>query len=146
MTRAYKALAIVLVATLGLWGCAKGPTPANGAADRLKALEGKNAKLEDDYRAVNTAREQLRKRVKILEEQQARAQQQFDRLQAVSRERDVLKTQLETRTTERDNAQTQLEQFRKSIRNLLGQAEAAAPASTTTPVTSAAETPAPGKS
>jgi phage shock protein A len=146
MTRAYKALAIVLVATLGLWGCAKGPSPVNAGADRIKSLEAKNAKLEDEARTVNAAREQLRKRVQVLEQQYTQAQQQLDKLGTMSKERDTLKAQLDTRTSERDSTQAQFEQFRKNIRNLLGQAEAAAPNPTNTPVTSAAETPAAGKS
>jgi TolA-binding protein len=146
MMRAYKALAITFVATLGLWGCAKGPAVGNGAADRIKALETRNTKLEDDYRTASAMREQLRKRLQIADEQRAQAEQQLATLQQTIKQRDDLRAQLDARTGERDAAQAQLDQLRKGIKNLLGQVEAAAPAPAPQPVTSAAETPATGKS
>jgi chromosome segregation ATPase len=138
MTRANKTLAILLVAVLGLWGCAKDPSGGNAALERVKALEAKNAKLEDDYRALNAAREQLRQRVQTLEDQAAQ-------LPRLTKQRDTLKQQLDTRTTERDAVQAQFDQFRTGIRNLLGQAEAAATRATQPPVTSSAEVAASGK-
>src|SRR5262249_8492724 len=72
MTRANKALAVLVVAALGLWGCAQGPANGAGSAERIKALEGKCAKLEDDYRAVASARDQLRKKLAEADEQRGR--------------------------------------------------------------------------
>src|SRR5262249_49330974 len=119
MSRANRLLAVLVVSSLGLWGCAQGP--ANNAAsqtERIRALETKNAKLEDDFRAALTVRDQLRKKL-------GQADQQLEQLQNTVRERDELRQQLTARTGERDNLQNQFEQLRKGIRGLLGQAEAA---------------------
>ncbi len=125
MTRANKALVVMVVALLGLWGCAQGPA-SNGAAslERIRALEGKCTKLEDDYRAVAAARDQLRKKLAAAEEDRARLQQDVNQKQALIKERDELRQQ-------RDAVQAQYDQFRRGIRNLLGQAEATAAISAT---------------
>ena len=57
MTRARKALALVVMATLGLWGCAQDQNPSTRTA-KIKALESKYTKLEDDFRSVVAARDQ----------------------------------------------------------------------------------------
>jgi uncharacterized coiled-coil DUF342 family protein len=130
MNRASKALVVMVVAALGLWGCAQGGNTSN--AERIRALENKCAKLEDDYKAVAVARDGLRKRLTSLEEEQTRLQQEVDAHQPLLKERetllkekDELTQQVNTRTTERDSVQNQLEQVRKGLRNLLGQADAA---------------------
>jgi FtsZ-binding cell division protein ZapB len=139
MRRARKALVIAVVATLGVWGCAKGPASGSAGADRIKTLEAKNAKLEEEYQAATTAREELQKRVAALE-------QQRNQMQLITKERDGLRHQVEARTSERDALQAQFEQFRTGIRNLLGQAEASAQGLSPQPVTSADAGPTPGKS
>jgi septal ring factor EnvC (AmiA/AmiB activator) len=146
MRRARKALVIAVVATLGVWGCAKGPAGGYAGADRIKTLEAKNAKLEEDCRVATTASEQLQKRVAALEQQRNQMQHKLEQLQLVTKERDGLRQQVEARTSERDALQVQFEQFRKGIRNLLGQAEASAQGLAPQPVTSADTGPAPGKS
>src|SRR5262249_32972325 len=113
--------------------------------ERIKALEGKCAKLEDDYRAVAAARDQLKKKLAAAEAERARAQEELAQRDALVKERDELKQQLAARTGERDAVQGQFEQFRKGIRSLLGQAEAANPPAPQPPV-SAAEKPAGGQS
>ncbi len=114
MTRARKALAILVISTLGLWGCAKRPA-GSSAQERLKALEVKVNKLQKDLTAAESTGEQLRKKL-------ADAEEQFAKLQ---KERDDLHSRLTERTRERDTVQAQYEQFRKAIHDLLGQAEAA---------------------
>jgi DNA anti-recombination protein RmuC len=135
-------LIVLAIGSLGLWGCAQGPTAAH--AERIRALETKIAKLEEDFKTAVTGREQLRKKLTVAEEEKTQLAQQVDQLQAVVKERDELRQQLALRTAERDSVQTQFVQFRKSIRTLLGQAETASNA-TTQPVTSASLS-APGKS
>src|SRR5437762_12946834 len=51
MTRYHKALGVFLVSLFGVWGCARG-SATNGTAgnDKIKALEAKTAKLEDDLK------------------------------------------------------------------------------------------------
>jgi septal ring factor EnvC (AmiA/AmiB activator) len=140
MTRANQALVILLVAALGLWGCAQGPANANGAA---KALEGKLAKLEEEYRAVTSARDQVRKKLAEAEEQRIKAQQDLEQLRAANaKEREELRQELSQRTGERDALQGQFEQFRKGVRSLLNQADSAAsglPPAPTVSSTNAAE-------
>ncbi len=135
MTRAHKALAILVVSTLGLWGCAKGPT--NGSPlERIKALEFKMNKLEEDLGIAEAARDQLRQKLASMEE----------RLTQIQKQRDDLQQQLAARTVERDTVQTQYDQFRQGIRELLGQAEANAARTSKEPVTAASTGPQPGKS
>jgi chromosome segregation ATPase len=139
MTRANKALVVMVIGVLGLWGCAQGPAGGTSASlERIKALEGKCTKLEDDYRAVASARDQLRKRLATAEEERARVQQELNVRQGVIKERDELKAQLAA-------AQNQFETFRKNLRSLLGQADSAAASPVSQP-TAANETPAPNKS
>jgi len=115
MSPANKALIVALLGTLGAWGCAKGPSSA-GSAERVKALEAKLAKLEEDFRAVALARDQVRQKLIGVEEQKNQLQKQ----------RDELRVQITTRTGERDAVQSQYDQFRKAIKDLLGQADAGA--------------------
>ncbi|SRR5260370_26646614 len=132
MSRAHKALAIFVVSTLGLWGCAKGP--GSSGPERIKSLEAKVSRLEGDVKLAETARDQLRKKLAAAEEQLAKLQ----------KDRDELDKTLTVRTTERDSLQTQYEQFRKSLRDLLGTAETSAPRYLP-PVTTAAAAPTPEK-
>ena len=127
MTRYHKALSVFLVTLFGLWGCARGPDSSTTAVnDRVKSLEAKTAKLEEDLRSTYVAKEQLRKDLTAAEEAQANMQREIDRLKLVSKERDELKVRLGARTLERDTLQAQYEGFRKNIKELLGQADAAA--------------------
>lgn len=135
MNRAKQTLAIMAVSMLGMWGCARGPSVATGEAERIKALEAKATRLEDDYRAAANARDQLRKKLAAAEEQVIQLRQELAQLRPVVPERDELREQLKVRTSERDTVLTQFEQFRTSIRNLLGQTEAALNAPPTVPVT-----------
>ena len=138
MSRAQKALSVLVVACLGLWGCAQGAANGHASAERIRALETKIAKLEDDFKAVVGVREQLRKQLTATEQEKTQLGQRVEQLQAVVKERDELRQQLVTRTGERDLAQGQFDQFRKGIKTLLGQAEAAG-ALSTAPVASASE-------
>jgi septal ring factor EnvC (AmiA/AmiB activator) len=129
MSRAQKALSVLTVACLGLWGCAQGAANGAASAERMRALETKIAKLEADFRAVVAVREQLRTQLTAVEQERTHLSEQLDKLQAVVKERDELRQQLTTRTNERDTIQSQFDQFRKGIRSLLGQAEKAPSAS-----------------
>jgi SMC interacting uncharacterized protein involved in chromosome segregation len=120
----------MVVAALGLWGCAQGGNASN--AERIRTLENKCAKMEEDYRAVASARDGLRKRLTTIEEEHTKMQQDLEAHQPLLKERENLikekedlVQQVTTRTTERNSAQTQLETVRKGLRTLLGQADAA---------------------
>ena len=111
MNQATRASSILLVSMVALWGCAQGPT-ATAQAERIKSLEAKTTRLESDFRAAAAARDQLRK--------------QLIEAEAVAKERDELKAQLKLRITERDQVAVQYDTFRKSIKDLIGQAESTA--------------------
>lgn len=137
MRQASKALAILLVSSLGLWGCAQGPATKAASLERLRALEAKNSKLEDDLRSALAVRDQLKRRLAALEEQRDQLQGQLESLRNAARERDLARQELNARTNERDHLQGQLDLLRKGIRDLLGQTEAAGQESKVTPVTTA---------
>jgi septal ring factor EnvC (AmiA/AmiB activator) len=126
MTRANKALVVMVIGVLGLWGCAQGPANSSASLERIRALEGKCTKLEDDYKAVASARDQLRKKLAAIEEERTRLQQER---QAVAKERDELRQQLTV-------AQGHFEQFRQNLKTLLGQMEAASTGPAVTPTAS----------
>ncbi|MCE9532593.1 MAG: hypothetical protein K8T89_15960 [Planctomycetes bacterium] len=127
MTRYHKALGIFLVSIFGLWGCARGPvtTSASSTAnnEKVKTLETRTAKLEEDLKYALATKETLRKKFDESEQTAALLQLEVDRLRSVEQERDTLQAQLRIRTTERDQMTVQYESFRKNIRELLGQAE-----------------------
>jgi septal ring factor EnvC (AmiA/AmiB activator) len=128
MGRANKALVVLVVASLGLWGCARGPANGSVSVERIRALEAKIAKLEDDFRASVAVRDQLRKKLATAEEERTQ----------VNKERDDLRQQLGA-------VQDRFDQFRKGVKGLLGQAEQPVPTAAQ-PVTSASEPAVPGRS
>jgi len=139
MTRAHKALLVMVAATFGLWGCAQDKNQPSAAAEqRLRKLEDKCNRLEKDYRSVTAAREEAEKRVADLEKERAGLLDQIEHGKVVGKERDQLKVLVSTRTSERDAVQTQFEELRKGIRSLLGRVESALPP-TNTPAASAAK-------
>jgi septal ring factor EnvC (AmiA/AmiB activator) len=145
MSRAKQALVLLTVAVCGLWGCAQGPT--NGAAnqERIKALESKCCKLEDDYRAAASARDQLRKKLSAADEERVRLEQELEQQKMAAGERDELRQQLNARISERDTIQAQYDVFRKNLRSLLGQADSVGTRSASEPVSST-DAPPPGNS
>ena len=134
MTRGNKALSVMLVALVGLWGCARGPVGQSAQAERIRSLESKCARLEDDYRAVASARDQARKQLAALESEKANV---LAAKQSAVKERDALRQQIATRTNERDNLKVRCERLKKGLQELLGQDDAllptpAAPTATST--------------
>src|SRR5713226_9870215 len=94
MVRGNHLAVVIVVATLGLWGCAQGNSAA-AQAERIHALETRCSKLEDDYRAAVTVRDQARKKTTTLEEQVAQLQKdlaaQHEAAKLVMKERDELR-------------------------------------------------------
>ena len=138
MNRLNKVLLIIVVCSLGLWGCTQGPAGTPNA-EKVKVLEGKYTKLEEDYRALSAAREQLRRKLGESEDLRSRAAAELREREEVVKERDELRQQVSVRTTERDAAQVQMEQLRKGIRGLLNQVETSA-ATPAQPATAASVT------
>jgi chromosome segregation ATPase len=142
MNRAGKSLIVLLVAVVGLWGCSQATSgQAAAQAERIKALEAKCGKLEDDYKSAAAARDQARKRVSALEEehtqmeeQQALMQKDIEAGKLVAKERDELRQQMEVHIGERDMLQTRCDKLKKGLQSLLGQDDAlSAPAHPATP-------------
>ena len=118
MTCAKKALMVLTVTTLvGLWGCTQS-TPPNSANARLRELEAKTARLEDDVKTALAARDQARRKATVLEEQRAQLSQQLEQLERITKEREDLKQQVTVRTSERDAVQNQLVQFGHELQSL----------------------------
>jgi septal ring factor EnvC (AmiA/AmiB activator) len=120
MTRSHKVLGFLLVALLGIYGCARGPAAAPHG--EKAALEAKVQRLEEDLRAAAAARDSFRQRLLTTEEKQTQTQRALDQAAAgatkVAKERDAARA-------ERDALHAQYDGFRKNIRELLGQAETA---------------------
>ena len=133
-------LGVVAVCMLGVWGC---NSQKNGAFNaKIREMEGRYAKLEDDFRAVTASAEQTRKKVTQAEARRVEAEEKVaelsrrvEELQTVVQERDELKKQLQTRTAERDGYQGPLMQFSRDLQALAGRVETAANASPSPGVT-----------
>src|SRR5579871_6468592 len=130
MTRGGKAFSVMLVVLLGLWGCARGPVGQSAQAERIRSLETKCTKLEEDYRSVAAARDQARKQLASLEAERTRLQKDLADKQVVLEERDALRKQIATRTTERDTLKVRCDRLKKGLQELLGQDDAMLPATT----------------
>jgi chromosome segregation ATPase len=115
-------LLILIVTTVGVWGCARQTGSSPGLA-RLRELETRNAKLEEDYRAVLAQRDQERRGAAALAEKCTQLAAELDQLRTVSQERDDLRKQLAALTAERNAVQTTLTQFTKDLQQLLGKME-----------------------
>jgi chromosome segregation ATPase len=96
--------------------------------ERIRSLETKCSKLEDDYRSVAGARDHARKQVAALESERARLQKELADKEIVLKERDSLREQMATRTSERDTLQSRCDRMKKGLQSLLGQDDALLPA------------------
>ncbi|OWK36339.1 hypothetical protein [Fimbriiglobus ruber] len=117
-------LAITFAAFVAAWGCGKSPNTDPVAADgnQLKALDGRVAKLEKELKAAEVARDAARKQANDSENKFKNEQV---RALAVEKEREELRDGLKARTAEREALQVQMDGFRKNLKDLLGQVEAA---------------------
>lgn len=125
MQKASTALLVIMaVSTLGLWGCTQQKNGQSNA--KIRELEVRYGKLEEDYRAILAANEANRRKLAQLEIQRTELTQKVEELQTAVRERDELKAHLANRTRERDSAQNRLMEFSKELQALAGRVEAAA--------------------
>src|SRR5262245_26494148 len=107
-------LSRLLAAAAVGWGCGKNQTGTPASIPGM-TLEARVAKLEQDLKAAQNQASDLGTKFRA---EQARGK-------VVEKERDDLQVTLKTRTTERDTLQNQYDGFRKGLKDLLGQAEAA---------------------
>ncbi len=117
MKRAVVVGFVGIVGLLASWGCSQEPNARAALIERIKVLEEKNARTEDDVRSMAAARDQSR-------QQLAKAEEHIQKLQIVVKERDELRLKLQLRGNERDQLAGQYEQFRSNLRDLVGQADA----------------------
>jgi hypothetical protein len=116
MSRSSKAAGILIVSLFGLWGCTRAPSVDNGGAvtaEKLKAVETKLTRLEDDLRAASSARDQLSKKLLAAEEARIALQKQVQNKDE----------ELTARTLERDQVSNQYKSFREGLRELLTKAD-----------------------
>ena len=110
-------------------GCTASKSPADSVA-ALGALEARVTKLEKDLRAAEATRDAAVGRASAAELAQRDLAAKLAALtashQVATRDRDGLKVQLAARTAEKDQLAQHLDQFRKNLRELLGQVDSAA--------------------
>jgi chromosome segregation ATPase len=144
MSCAHKALLVVmLMMTLGLWGCTQNRGSGSTAA-KIRDLETRNAKLEEDYRAAVADGSDLRNKLQGAEDQVARLSKQAAQVPVLLKDRDRLRQQVQATTSERAALQAQMQQFSRDLQALAGKVDAAAGGSTGQPVTSTTSTASPG--
>jgi hypothetical protein len=125
MRSANKALfVLMLAAVVGLWGCTQ--NRGGNSSARVRDLETRNTKLEEDYRAAVADAAQVRKKLVAAEEQVTLAAQQAKELETVAAERDQLRRQLTTTTTEKTALHAQMVQFGRELQALASKLDAAA--------------------
>ncbi|HVS38787.1 MAG TPA: hypothetical protein VMS17_24740 [Gemmataceae bacterium] len=131
MNRAGKLMMILLVAVVGLWGCNQAASGQSAQADKIKTLEAKVSKLEDDLQSAIAARDNVRSQLAALQDEHTQLQDQAAALQKdvdagkeVAKERDELKIQMQARTGERDLLQTRCAKLKAGLQSLLGQDDA----------------------
>ena len=116
-------LVVMLFSSLGLWGCTHQKNGAYHA--KIRELESRYAKLEEDYRVIVAANESNRKKIVHLENQRTELARQVEELKTIALERDELKKQLAVRTIERDAARGHMAQFRKDLQDIMGRVDTA---------------------
>lgn len=116
--------AVLLIGSLGMWGCSQQKNGAN--VNRIRELEARYIKIEEDYRSLVVTGESHRRRLSQVEAQRGELTLQLEELKNVVVERDQLRQQLQARVIERDQAQSQLSQFAKDLQSLANRAELAA--------------------
>jgi hypothetical protein len=162
LSGAAKAGAVILVVSLGLWGCARKPAD-NSSSERVRALEAKCVKSEQDYRTAAQALVNARRELTTISEKNGQLEREAADRQALIKERDDLRKaaadrdrlnrQLAQRTAERDGLKQQLTQglaerdtvlgrydrLRKGLQNLVSHDDTPlSPAQTTEPTSAPA--------
>jgi TolA-binding protein len=141
------ASSLILSVVVG-WGCTKPESPkpvSTQTTGQLKALETRVAKLETQLKSEAALRTQLqgqldstqqaltaaKSRLVATEEKLQRSEK---RAQSLESERNEALLALQARTAEKDSLQVQYDDFRKTLKDLIGKAElTAAPTIGTSP-------------
>src|SRR5260370_41375293 len=108
-------IAVFLLCAMGVWGCGQQKTGSIGA--KINDLEPRHAKLEEDYRVLQSNHDQHRKKLTQIEAQRSALQQEKtelnNQLHTPVGERETLRKQVVQPTHERAAAKTTLVQFGK---------------------------------
>jgi DNA repair exonuclease SbcCD ATPase subunit len=115
-------LIVLAIAFLALWGCSKKSAPSMSTSTSPSPLETRVAKLEEELKKVQESRELLVAEMAAL---RTRWQNEVTHTQTLTKERDTLKAELKVRTGEKETLQAQFDGFRKELRDLVGQMDAA---------------------
>jgi septal ring factor EnvC (AmiA/AmiB activator) len=113
MPRARYILASLLVAFAIALGCSKPSVSPSTTAD--KSTDTKVAKLEADLKKANDELARLSAQVRLDEA----------KIKDLEKQREEYKNTLKERTAERDTAAAKMDSFRKNVKELLGQMDAA---------------------
>jgi FtsZ-binding cell division protein ZapB len=120
MNRFSRAFTIAFLAVFGLWGCSRTPSNPTVSVEKVRSLE-------ENLKSTVEVRDQLATKLKMIETRSLSLQQELDKLKSelkeTTRERDDAQAMMRVRTAERDLSQSQYEGFRKSLKDLIGQAE-----------------------
>ena len=144
-------LVVMLFSTLGLWGLAQ---QKNGSyAARLRELEGRYVKIDEDHRTLASLSDRHQRRINQLEKERGELTEQVEdlrkiaqecdalkaqvadlsksrdtlkvQLSSTARERDELRGNLSSRTRERDAMSEQMQAYTRELQGLLGRMETA---------------------
>lgn len=125
--RSWSVVVLLLCMMGGLWGCNQQKGTAINT--KVRELETRYAKLDEDFRTLQASNEQFRKRMNQAESQrdalEAEKNELTKRIEDTTKERDILRDQYVQRTQERDTAQANLTQFSKDLQALVGRVETA---------------------
>ncbi|MCZ2344084.1 MAG: hypothetical protein LC104_20165 [Bacteroidales bacterium] len=131
--------ASLLLSVFVSWGCTK-PEPTKPVSThttgQLKALETRVAKLETQLKNESALRSQLQNQLNSTQQAlsvaksqlaatEEKLQRSVQRAQTLETERNEALLALQTRTTEKDALQVQYDDFRKTLKDLIGKAELA---------------------
>jgi septal ring factor EnvC (AmiA/AmiB activator) len=131
-------VAAFLLSALSIWGCSQ--QKSGTTTTKISELETRYTKLEEDYRTLQSAHDQHRKRLTLLEAQRTALEAEKSNLvkqvETTTAEREALRRQVGDRTKERDSMQANMIQFSRDLQALAGRVESAvngqAPNSTAT--------------
>lgn len=118
-----KFLLVFLITLIGAWGCTQSQGDLRSAAAKIRHLEYRNAKLEEDYRAGVAENAALKKKLATAVKQFEDLNVQFKEMQTVLKERDELQTKLNASLGERDALKVQLTTFSKELQAFVGRVE-----------------------
>jgi TolA-binding protein len=118
-------LVLLLLGSIGFMGCGEAQVSSRTAA-HIRQLEGRNTKLEEDYRATVAECVQLRKKLAETSSRCVLLQKQRTKdLEQVSQQRDELQQRVNTVTGEREALQGQLVGISRDLQALIGRVEQA---------------------